>query len=210
VFVAGADFNAEAEAQVGDEVAMVNVAGATWFLRVVADLGALLVAVEGLDGDVDVEDPRQAEGGGNAAEDLAGDPVETGFFIDTADAEPHGIFTDSAFHAQQSGVDTVAANGVDVGVAPVAAKNAEQGGAHDVACAAATVAGVVERAIPQKFHPSSTGVEELEKEDELALAGDGGLVVPLGVKAPAGRVYRPAAGGIFRGCFILTRRVRTN
>ncbi|HQZ29796.1 MAG: hypothetical protein KBF76_18390 [Verrucomicrobiales bacterium] len=34
------------------------------------------------------------------------------FFLYTVDAEPHGIFTDSAFHAQQSGVDTVAANGV--------------------------------------------------------------------------------------------------
>jgi len=163
-FVAGADFDAGAEAQVGDKVAVVNVAGATGFLGVVADLGTLLVAAEGLDGNVDVENarrsapsytakrtphgrqsgnPRQNEAGGDAAGDLAGDPVEAGLFINASDAGTHGIFTDSAFHAKQSGVDAVAANGADVGVAPVAAEDAEQGGAHDVARAAATVAGVV-------------------------------------------------------------------
>jgi len=112
------------------------VAGATGFLRVVADFGTLLVAVEGLDGNVDVENarrsapsytakrtphgrqsgnPRQTEGGGDATEDLAGDPVEAGLFINATDAGTHRIFTDRAFHAQQSGVDAVAANGVDVG-----------------------------------------------------------------------------------------------
>jgi len=43
-------------------------------------------------------------------------------------------------------------------------------------------------------------VEELEEEDELALAGDGGLVVPLGVKAPGVKalgVKAPAGGGVF-------------
>ena len=58
VFVAGAHFDAEADAQVGDEVAVIDMAGAAGFLRVVADLGSLLVAVERLNGDVDVEDPR--------------------------------------------------------------------------------------------------------------------------------------------------------
>jgi len=58
VFVAGAYFDAEADAKVGDEVAVINVAGAAGFLRVVADFRALLATVEGLDGDVDVEDPR--------------------------------------------------------------------------------------------------------------------------------------------------------
>ena len=39
---------------------VIDVAGATWFLWVVADLRSLLMTVEGLDGDVHVEDPRQA------------------------------------------------------------------------------------------------------------------------------------------------------
>ena len=63
VFVAGANFHAEAEAKVGHEVAVIDVAGAAGFLRVVADLRSLLVAVERFDGDVHIQDPRQAQRG---------------------------------------------------------------------------------------------------------------------------------------------------
>jgi hypothetical protein len=99
VFVARAHFDAEADAQVGDEVTVIDVAGAAGFLRVVTDFRPLLVAVEGLDGDVDVEDPRQGERGGDAAEDLGGEPVESGGFLDAPNAEAHGILTDGSAHA---------------------------------------------------------------------------------------------------------------
>ena len=99
VFVAGTHFDAEADAEVGDEVAVVDVAGTAGFLRVVANFGSLLVAVEGFDGNVDVEDPRQAKGGGDAGQNLAGQPVEAGFFVNAADAEAHGVFTNGAVHA---------------------------------------------------------------------------------------------------------------
>ena len=59
VLVAGAHFDAEADAQVRHEVTVINVTGTAGFLGIVADLGSLLVAVERLDGDVDVENPRQ-------------------------------------------------------------------------------------------------------------------------------------------------------
>jgi hypothetical protein len=96
VLVAGTHFDAEADAEIGDEVAVIDVAGAAGFLRVVADFRTLLVAVEGLDGDVDVEDPGQAEDRLDAAEDLLGQPVEAGHFIDTTDAEAHGILAEGA------------------------------------------------------------------------------------------------------------------
>jgi hypothetical protein len=99
VFVAGTHFDAEADAQVGDEVAVIDVAGAAGFLRVITDFGSLLVAVEGLDGDVDVEDPRQAERGGDAAEDLSGEPVESGGFLDTPHGKAHGILANGSAHA---------------------------------------------------------------------------------------------------------------
>jgi hypothetical protein len=98
VFVAGTHFDAEADAQVGNEVAVIDVAGATGFLRVVADLGSLLVAVEGLDGDVDVEDPRQAEYGRDAAKDLSGEPVEASVFFDAGHGQTHSILADRATH----------------------------------------------------------------------------------------------------------------
>ena len=99
VFVAGTHFDTETDTQVGDEVAVIDVAGTTGFYGVVADLGSLLVAVEGFDGDVDVEDPRQAERRGDAAEYLVGEPVEAGGFINAAHGEAHGVLADGATHA---------------------------------------------------------------------------------------------------------------
>ena len=99
MLVAGADFDAEADAQVGDEIAVIDVAGATRLLWIVANGGTLLMAVEGLDGDVDVEDPRQAEGGRDAAEDLGGKPVEAGRFLDASHGEAHSILADDTAHS---------------------------------------------------------------------------------------------------------------
>lgn len=125
MFVAGAHFDAEADAQVGDEITVIDVAGAARLLRVVADFGSLLVALERLDGDVDIKDPRQAECGGDAAENLVREPVETDGFIDAGHGQTHGVFTNSAAHTQQTRIDTIAAKGVDVGMVPVAGEHAE-------------------------------------------------------------------------------------
>jgi hypothetical protein len=73
----------------------------------------------------------------------------------------------------------------------VAVEDAEQDGAHDVVGTAAAVANIVERAFAQKLLPPSARLEELEKEDQLALAGDRCLIVPLGMKTSAGSVQRP-------------------
>jgi hypothetical protein len=94
-----------------------------------------------------------------------------------------------------------------VGIAPVAvedteeAEQAEQDGAHDMVGTAATVAGVFEWAFARKFFPSPASLEELEKEDQLALAGDGCAIIPLGMKASAGSVHRPSPRRCSRGVF---------
>jgi hypothetical protein len=62
VFIARTHFHAEADAQICDEIAVIDVTGATGFLRVVADFRSLLATVKGLDGDVDVENPRTSLG----------------------------------------------------------------------------------------------------------------------------------------------------
>ena len=51
------------DAQVRREITVIDVAGTSGFCGIVADPGSLPVTVEGLDGDVDVEDPRQAQRG---------------------------------------------------------------------------------------------------------------------------------------------------
>jgi hypothetical protein len=39
---------------------MVGVRGPTWFVRVVSNLRPLLLAIEGFDGDIRIQDPRLA------------------------------------------------------------------------------------------------------------------------------------------------------
>src|SRR5690606_19729756 len=115
-------------------IAVVNMAGTTGLLWVVTYLRSLLVPVERLDRNVDVQDPRQPEGGGNAAQDLVADPVETGLFGHASDAQAHGILADSAFHPKQTGVDPVATHSIDMGIAPMPAQYAQERRAHDIAC----------------------------------------------------------------------------
>jgi len=56
---------------------------------------------------------------------LRGDPVEAGDFRDAGHGEAHGVLADDPIHAEQPGIDAIAAKTVDVGVAPVAGEHAE-------------------------------------------------------------------------------------
>ncbi len=81
----------------------------------------------------------------------------------------------------------------------MAGQGTEHEGAHDVVRAAAAVAGVVERAFAEELFPPPASLEELKEEDELSFAGDGCLVIPLGVETsalecPAAKFPRVIAG----------------
>ena len=95
-----------------------------------------------------------------------------------------------------------------MGVAPVAVKHNEQDGAHDGVGTAASVASVVQWAFSWKVFPSPASLEELEKEDQLALASDGSLITSLGMKATTGSVHRPSLSRDSIGNFWLTIRMK--
>ncbi len=144
----GRGFGTKAEPQVGHEVAVIDVAGASGFMRVVADLGSLLLAVEGLYCAVDVEDPRQREHGLEAQALVFGKPVEGRLLInDVIERMAHDIIADDLSDAQQACIDGVAANGVHVQVSPVAAEHGEGGRAEDIAGTAAAVACIAQRTV---------------------------------------------------------------
>ena len=110
----------------------------------------------------------------------------------------------------QSRVHAVAANAVDVGVARVAAEDAEHDSAHDVVGTAAAIASVAKRAFAQKLLPACACLEELKKEEQLALTGDGCLIGQLGMKATTWSVERPTCRKSFLGVFGLTLWVNRN
>ncbi len=56
------------------------------------------------------------------------------------------------------------------------------------------VANVVKWPIAEELIPAPTHLEELEKEDQLALASDECMIIPLGRKTSAWGVERPSSG----------------
>jgi len=114
VFFSSAHLDAQAQPHAGHEVAVVAMAGAPGLVRVVADLRALLVAVERLDRAINVEHPRHAQHRLDARAQFAREPRETGAFVHALHRPPHHIFADGAAHAQQRRVERVAAHRVDV------------------------------------------------------------------------------------------------
>ena len=94
-----------------------------------------------------------------------------------------------------------------MGVAPMAAEDGECRGADNVHNFAAAIAEVSQRAATQELLPAPTAVEKLGKENQLPFAGDGHVVLKLGVVTTAGCVHRPARLCLDWGDLMLTRRV---
>ena len=78
----------------------------------------------------------------------------------------------------------------------MAVEHTEQDGAHDGVSAAAAVASVVEGALAQEFFPSPTGLKKLKKKDQLPLASDRSLIIPLDMEASAGSVQGQVSEGV--------------
>ena len=80
----------------------------------------------------------------------------------------------------------------------MAGEHAEHDRAHDVVRAAAAVAEIVERALAKNSSQRPPASRNWEKKIQLALAGDGSLVLPFGVKAAAWSIHGPGSGGVSR------------
>ena len=119
----------------------------------------------------------------------------------------HGILADGVLHAEESRIDAVATDAVDMGIAPVSCQDAQEDGAHDVDGSAAAIAGVVQGTAAEELLPAPSDVKKLKEEDELPLTGDGGVRIPLGEKSSAGCVQGPGTEGEFGSVLALTRRV---
>jgi len=97
----------------------------------------------------------------------------------------------SLLHAKQRRIDRISPDGVDVSITPVPVEDTQEHGSEDILCTAAPVADIVERAVLHEFLPASTGLEELEKENELPVLGGGCVLIPFGKKPSARGVQRP-------------------
>ena len=121
--------------------------------------------------------------GADALQDLLLQPAQAGVLVHAFEGSTYGVYAHDVAQAKLLGLELVTAHGVDVGVTPVPAENAQPQGAHHVVPAASTVASVVERTLAHELRPSRPLVEELKEKDQLPFARHWCLHVPLGVKS---------------------------
>jgi hypothetical protein len=96
-------------------------AGASGFMRVVADLGPILAAKDRLHRCVNIQHPRLAEQTLPSRAQVIALPAARSDLIELLEVAPRAILTDDLAHAQHRRSDRVKAQGVDMGIA---------GGAH--------------------------------------------------------------------------------
>jgi len=76
----------------------IDVTRSSRLLWVVADLRALLMAIEWFDSRIDVEDPGQLKCWGNTIEDFGLQPLESGLFRNAFHGSPHRVLTYRVLH----------------------------------------------------------------------------------------------------------------
>ena len=129
------DFGIQYQADVGDPVGVEGVTGAPGLLRVVADSGTVLMAVEHFDGGVAIQYPRGAKGFPNAVLERVTHPGgaagELGFALDSVrlragvchagrqmlERAAQTFVADDLRHAQKLRRDAITAQSGDVGIA---------------------------------------------------------------------------------------------
>ena len=70
MLVAGTHFHAKADPEVGHKITVINMAGASRFLGIIANFRPLLAAIKRFHCDVDIQNPRQPQGGSDGIENL--------------------------------------------------------------------------------------------------------------------------------------------
>ncbi len=207
-FVARLHLHIQHQAQVGDEVGVVAMRGASGLVRVVAHHRALLMPVERLDGHVGIENPGLAQQRRRNIIEMTLQPLDPLCFVKLAQIAPHRVFADHFAHAQQRRVDAVPAQRADVRIALVTGENREHGRAQDIAVARGIGAGEHQRAALHPGLEQPADLQKLGEERQLPERRHRRLRVPLNVYAAAKRIHRHRAGSRYqRGTFSLTRWV---
>jgi hypothetical protein len=180
------------------------VAGPSRLGRVIADLGAILMAVEQLEGGVDVEYPADHQGFAGTFGQRLIHPArglgQPGFacrplILRTAvqgrrqvlESAPQAFVADDLGHPQYPRRDAVAAQPGDVRVAPLTVQDRQQPGAQHILRLRCVRAGVVHRTAPDPAFEHSANFQKLGKKRQLAHRRGTSAFVPAYPVAPSRR-----------------------
>ncbi len=154
----------QTQAQARDPISVVGMAGASRFMRVVANLGTFLTAKDRLHRCVDIEHPRLAEQTLPSGAQVLALPAARSDLIDFLEVAPGAVLTDDLAHAQHRRSDRVKAQGVDMGIAGVAAQNGEQERAQNILVGRGIRTREPEGGLVAKIHPPPAGVQNWAKK----------------------------------------------
>ncbi len=135
VLVAGLHIHTQHQSQVRQHVGVIAVRRATGLVRIVAEFGTLLLAIQRLDRGIDVQHPRLVQQRRNRVVKMALQPAQPRRFVDLAEVAAHRVLAQHLAHAKQRRVHPIAAQRRDVGVAPMTRQNRQQHGAKQIALA---------------------------------------------------------------------------
>ena len=133
VLLAGLHLDRQHQAQLGHHVGVVGMRRPPRLVRVVAELRALLMAVERLDGRVHVQDPRLAQQRPHAVVQMPLQPRQSRRLVHRLQRPPHRVLAHHLAHPQQPGVHAVAAQAADVRVPPMPGQHRQEQRAQNVA-----------------------------------------------------------------------------
>ena len=141
IFVAGQHIDPQDQSPARQHVGVIGVRGTAGFVRIVADLGAFLMAVQGLHRTVHVEHPRLVQQRRSAVVQVVLQPGQPVRFADLGQATAHQILAANLAHAEQGRIHRITAQRGDVGVAAMAGQHRQQDRAQQVALLRCVMAG---------------------------------------------------------------------
>ena len=165
-------------------------------MGVVANLGAFLVAVQRLDGGINVQHPWAIQRVAYAVHQRFAHPRLGGLRLHRLERATYRVFADQTLQAQRLRGDCVTANAGNVGVALAARQDAQHQRAQHVARTRRVGAAVAQRAGIDPAVEHAGGGQEFGKERDLPVRRGLRRFVPAHVHAPTHRVdhHRVFAG----------------
>ena len=190
VLLARAHFHVEHQPQPAHEERVVSVAGPAGFVRVVADQGPLLVAVDGFDRHIEIQNPRPAQGRLPGLLQRARLPGRAGVRVGVGKRTAHAVLAAHPGHAQPLRIDRVGAQGGDMRVTMLSRQNGQRARPQKIGNERRMVAGEGERTSLNPVAKETGGGEELTEENQLAQRRDGRVRIPFDMETPAVRIDR--------------------
>ena len=190
VFLSRTHFHIQGHAQGAQKNRVVSVAGAAWLVRVVAQVRSFLVAVDGLDGHIQIRDPRLFQSRSIRLQKSLGLPLVQSRGVLIFKGPPQTVFTDHFLHSQALGIDLITTQRAHMGVTAGAAQNTQHRRSQYVPHRRRVRTGITQRTTGNPLGVKARSGQKLAEEDQLAQRRDRRQRIPFHMHAATDGIHR--------------------